>query len=121
MGFWRARHYLVFMRNETAHDSMKWSRCWALLVLLVLPLLLAAPLAAGELRYGRPPFSQLSPVEQMMLRNIQRRESYQADQQRLREVDRRIVGAPLRQPRVPVVKPTCQTQVFGSRILRTCR
>ena len=107
------------MRNETVQNAVKWLRGWA--ALAVLPLLLAASATAGELRYGRPPVSQLSPIEQMMLRNIQRRESYQADQQRLREIDRRIVGVPLLQPRIPVVKPSCQTQVFGSKILRTCR
>lgn len=100
---------------------MKHSGGWPALALLALPLLLPTPVTAGELRYGRPPVNQLSPIEQMMLRNTQRRESYQADQQRLRELDRRVIGAPLTQPRVPVIRPSCQTQVFGSKILRTCR
>lgn len=82
--------------------------------------MLVAPAGAGELTYGRSP-SQLGPADLQIWRNIQRREAFQLNERLLRELDRRAVDAPQRQPEIPVMKRSCQTQVYGSRILRTCR
>lgn len=81
----------------------------------------AVPAIATELTHGRSPANGMGPIELQMLRNIQRRENNMAEQQRLRELDRRSFGAPMQRPDVPVMKRNCQTQVFGSRFLSTCR
>lgn len=113
--------YLRLMRGSLAKHTVTRRAGAAALAVFAAVLALASPAATSDLTYGRPPVSELSPMESFMLRNVQRREAFQADQLRLRSLDRQMSGTRLRQPRVPVVKPTCQTQVFGSNFLRSCR
>ncbi|AZO13133.1 hypothetical protein EN817_04935 [Mesorhizobium sp. M3A.F.Ca.ET.174.01.1.1] len=57
--------------------------------------------------------------ELQMLQNRLQRQQFQQEQQFYREQDRQVVPKP--RPDVPVVKPSCQSQVIGNTISRVCR
>ncbi|MEO5324681.1 hypothetical protein [Mesorhizobium sp. CC13] len=59
--------------------------------------------------------------ELQILENRERRIEFQQRQQRLREVDRQTANQPTPRPDVPVVRPGCRIDVFGSNFLRACR
>lgn len=54
------------------------------------------------------------------LRSQLQREQFQQQQRFNREQDRNAIARPQNLD-VPKIKPTCQTRVFGSNILKSCR
>jgi len=62
-----------------------------------------------------------SEAELQIMRNIQRRQDFQLEQRINREIDRLTVQQPSPRLDVPVVKPTCQEDVNGQKMLRSCR
>ena len=67
------------------------------------------------------PGTTASEAELQIMRNIQRRQDFQLEQRINREIDRLTVQQPSPRLDVPVVKPTCQEDVNGQKMLRSCR
>ncbi|GAA4124275.1 hypothetical protein ACFFTN_10980 [Aminobacter aganoensis] len=74
---------------------------------------------------GQPDRNQLAREgrfnELQILQSRQNRIEFQAEQQRFREQDRQIVVPQIQRPDVPMVKPSCQIQLFGNIYRRVCR
>jgi TFIIF-interacting CTD phosphatase-like protein len=70
-----------------------------------------------------PPASAPSSISSSdkILQSQQSRSAFQAEQQRLREQDRQIVVPQVQRPEVPVMKSSCQIELFGSIYRRVCR
>lgn len=60
-------------------------------------------------------------AELQILNSIRSRDAFQQEQRIHREIDRVIVQQPAPQPNVPRVKPTCQEDTKGQKLLRSCR
>lgn len=84
----------------------------------------AAPALAIDLP-GQPDRNQLAREgrfnELQILQSRQNRIEFQREQQRFREQDRQIVVPQVQRPEVPMVKPSCQIQLFGNIYRRVCR
>lgn len=55
------------------------------------------------------------------LENRIQRQQYQQQQQQFREQDRMAIPLNPQPPVVPVIRPGCQTQVYGNRVVSNCR
>jgi hypothetical protein len=55
------------------------------------------------------------------LQNRIQRQQFQQQQQQFREQDRQSIPLNPQPPVVPVIRPGCQTQVYGNRVLSNCR
>lgn len=55
------------------------------------------------------------------LQNRIQRQQYQQQQQQFREQDRLSIPLQPVRPAVPVIKPGCQTQIYGNRVVDNCR
>lgn len=62
-----------------------------------------------------------SAAETQIMRSIQSREVFQLEQRVNREIDRLAVRQPSPKLDVPVVRRTCQEDIDGQKMLRTCR
>lgn len=84
----------------------------------------AVPALAIDLP-GQPDRNQLAREgrfnELQILQSRQNRVEFQREQQRFREQDRQIVVPQIQRPEVPMVKQSCQIQLFGNIYRRVCR
>jgi hypothetical protein len=55
------------------------------------------------------------------LENRIHRQQYQRQQQQFREEDRLSIPLQPQRPAVPIIRPGCQTQVYGNRVVNNCR
>ncbi len=86
---------------------------------LAAALLAAAPAFAVDILV--PGTATPSAAELQIMRSIQSRETFQLEQRINREIDRLTVQQPSPRLDVPVVRPTCQQDVNGQKMLRSCR
>lgn len=96
------------------------------LALVVAGVLLAGAMQAHAIDLpGQPDRNQLAREgrinELQILQSQQSRSAFQAEQQRLREQDRQIVVPQVQRPEVPVMKSSCQIELFGNIYRRVCR
>lgn len=94
--------------------------------LVVAGILLAGPMQAHAIDLpGQPDRHQLAREgrinELQILQSRQGRIDFQAEQQRLREQDRQIVVPQVPRPEVPVMKSSCQIELYGNIYRRVCR
>nr|WP_246470603.1 hypothetical protein [Aminobacter lissarensis] len=94
--------------------------------LVVAGILLAGPMQAHSIDLpGQPDRNQLAREgrinELQILQSRQGRIDFQAEQQRLREQDRQIVVPQVPRPEVPVMKSSCQIELYGNIYRRVCR
>jgi hypothetical protein len=81
--------------------------------------LFAAPALAVDVLV--PGTMNPSAAEMQILNSIRSREAFQLEQRIDREIDRLTVRQPSPRLDVPVVRPTCQEDVNGRKMLRSCR
>jgi hypothetical protein len=81
--------------------------------------LCAAPASAVDILV--PGTMTPSAAEVEILKSIRSREAFQLEQRIGREIDRLTVRQPSPRLDVPVVRPTCREDVYGQKMLRSCR
>ena len=82
--------------------------------------ILATPPAAALDIGGKPVLPGATATDILILRNVQRREAFNADQSRLRQVDRGQTVRP-NLPFVPVMKPRCRAVPAVNAVMPACR
>jgi exonuclease VII large subunit len=79
----------------------------------------AAPYASAQVVVPTDRNILVQQNELQQLENRLQRQQFQQQQQQYRAQDREIVQQP--RPDVPIVRPSCQIQVYGNTIQRNCR
>lgn len=90
------------------------------LVAVVVAASLTLAVSSAQAGSGERPRANENVIDLQIMENRLRGVNFHEQQQRLREQDRRAVGAPQPRPEIPVIRPGCASGAASSRFSTGC-